>query len=145
MHIQTCGGDNHVALAPGEDELALLVACCKVAGAEPAFIRRTCLRPSFTPFCLGDRFAADEDFAVVRHADFTAGKRLADAAACGVERMVQCDQRGGFRHAVALDEREAEPRPELLQIGRERGASAHERPELPPEEAMLPAEVPPAL
>ncbi len=59
--------------------------------------------------------------------------------------MVEGDERGGFGHAVALNDHVAETRPEEFEIGREGGAAGDERPELPAGEVMDAAEAEEAL
>jgi hypothetical protein len=71
----------------------------------------------------GDGSAADQDFAVGAELDLAAGHRLADGAAGDVEGMVEGDQSGGLRHAVTLDEDEAEGVPELFEGAGQRAAA----------------------
>ena len=94
---------------------------------------------------LGDHGAAHEHFAVGAELHFAAGERLADGAAGHVERMIERDERGGFGHAVALHEHEAERVPELLERPGSAPPPEIERPELEAELAMHAAEAPPAL
>ena len=58
--------------------------------------------------------------------------------------MVQRDDRRGFGQAVALDDDEAEPLPELLERGGERRGADDERPELHAEHPVDAAVAPPA-
>ncbi len=62
----------------------------------------------------GDHGAADEDFAVGLKLDLATGEGFAHGAASYFEGVVEGDEGGGFGHAVALHEDEAEGVPELL-------------------------------
>ena len=58
--------------------------------------------------------------------------------------MVQRDERRGLGQAVALNDDEAQPPPELFGLGIERSAAGDEGPELPSELVVDSAEAPPA-
>ena len=65
MHVEPCRSDDEIALAPGEDELTLGIACGEIAGMQPAFVRVARLRLSCTPLGVRDGVAADEDLSVL--------------------------------------------------------------------------------
>ena len=144
MHVEPGGGHDDVALAAGEHQLAFRIAGRKIASAQPTLVCSACLGLSSAPFGFGDGATAYQDLAVLSDLHLAPGERLANAAPRSVEGMIQGDERGGLGHAIALNEREAEAGPELLQIFRQGSAAADEGPELPAEEAMLAAEAPPA-
>src|SRR5882724_1415612 len=100
MHVETGGGHDEIALATGEDQLTRRIAGGKVAGMQPALLGGACLGLSGTPFSVGDGLATYQDLAIVGDANLAPGKRLADAAACGVEGMIERDERGGLGHPV---------------------------------------------
>ena len=61
-----------------------------------------------------------------------------------LERMIETDQRRGFRESVSLDHSKPESAPELLVIIIKSGAAADDRPKLPPESGVNAAKSPPA-
>src|SRR5262249_2814066 len=73
-----------------------------------------------------------------------AGKDPADGAAGGTKRVVQADERSGFRHAVTLNDRVTEPLPKCLYFFRQRGAARDDSPKFPAEAGANATESPPA-
>ena len=84
----------------------------------------------------GHVLAADEDLAVLGDLHFDAGDRLADRPRERVKRVIERDDRRGLGEAVALDDHEAEPPPERLELGIERRRADDDRPELEAEHAV---------
>ncbi len=92
----------------------------------------------------GDGSAADQNLAIRTELDFAARKRLADGSLRYVKRVVERDEGGGFRHAVALDDDKTDRIPEFFQRGRQRSAAADNGPELESERRMNITKAPPA-
>src|ERR1700731_3591439 len=61
-----------------------------------------------------------------------------------MERMIQTDERSGFRHAISLNRRISETVPEGFHVLRQRGSSGDEGPELPAKTRADAPETPPA-
>ena len=141
MQVESGSGDDDFTFAAQEAQLAGglglgQIACCKpLAGAR--------MQRAAGPGGVGDGGAADHHLAVGAELYLAAGERLADGSLGYVERMVEGDQGGGFRHAVTLNDDQAECVPESLKRGRQRAAAGDERPELEAEGAMDIAEAPP--
>ena len=62
-----------------------------------------------------DVLATHENLAIIGDLDLHAADRGADRSGVGLERMIERDDRRRFSQAVALDDDEAEPLPEILQ------------------------------
>ena len=105
-------------LRPRKRRSPAWVSFGEVAGGEPLAFAG--LHAAALPGGGGEHVAADEDLAVVADADFAAGEGFADGALADVEGVVEGDERGGFGHAVALDEGEAEAVPEGFEVGWQR-------------------------
>jgi hypothetical protein len=143
MDIEARRRDDHLALASDEAEFSLIVLLGQVAGGEP--VRFVAVQCALLPGGAGDHIATDENLAFVGDADIASGKNFANGSLARLEGMVERDERGRLRHAVALNQREAERVPEILELGGQRSAAADERPEFVTEKAMNPAKSPPAL
>ena len=116
VDVQAGGGDDDIALAAEEAELAGWRLRSRGRRWRATRFRAGAWRR--VPCGAGEHVAADEDLAVVAEADFAAGEGFADGAAADVEGMVEGDEGGGLGHAVALDEGEAEAVPEGFELGR---------------------------
>ena len=112
MNIDARAGDDDFALAAQEAQLAGGLGLGQIAGGEPLVFALPQL--AARPGGAGDHGAAHQHFAVRADLHFTPGERLADRALRHFERMIERDERGGFGHAVALHDDEAERVPELL-------------------------------
>src|SRR4030095_6158905 len=137
-HIEAVGRDDHFLLAALDEQPSLFVTFPDVAGVEPAFAVEHAVSRAlgFRLWALvgdvvagGDVFAADENLAVVGDAYLDALNRRADRALARLERVIERDDRRGLGESVALDDREAKPAPELLDIWRQRRRTDHEGPE----------------
>ena len=143
VDVEAAGGDDGVALATEEAEVAVLGSVRRGRRWRATRLRGVAL--AALPGGGGDHVAADEDLAGVAEADLAAGEGFADGAFADAEGVVEGDERGGFGHAVALDEGEAELIPEALQLVWQGGSAGDDGPELQSEELMNLAEAPPAF
>ena len=136
-------GDNHIPLAPAG-----------IAGRPPHSsppgrpwpatrprARASCPPCQVAPESISPRTSTSPSSAI-----FTSrpGSGRPTVPARDVERMVQRHQRGRLGHAIALDQRKAQPVPESLQLCRQRRAARDDRPELPAQRTVHPPEHPPA-
>src|SRR5882672_728882 len=96
------------------------------------------------PISAGYAAAAYEDLAVIGEFEFASGQDFADRAAAGLKRMIQADQRRGFRQPVSLDHGISQSMPEFFGIAIEGRAAADHGPKLPSKLAANVAERPPA-
>src|SRR5262249_34656375 len=131
-------------LAPANEQLTVGPELADVAGVEPAVLERARGLLLGAEVAFGDVLAAHEDLAVVGDLDLHAGDCLADRAAPGAERLVQRDDRCGFRQAIPLNHRDPALAPVRLELCVERRRADDEGPELPTEHAMDAAMAPPS-
>jgi hypothetical protein len=130
------------ALAAQEAQLAGRLGLGQVAGRQP--LRSARMERAAGPCGGRDGRSTDQHFAVIAELDLAAGKRLADGSLRDVEGMVERDEGGGFGHAVALHDDQANGIPECLDRLRQRAPAGDERPELEAQGAVHVAEAPPA-
>ena len=128
MQIEARGGDDDFAFAAEKLEFAGGLCTCQIAGCQP--LVRAGMQSAAGPCGGGDGSAANQNLAIGTELDFPARERLADGSLRDVERMVERDEGGSFRHAVALDEDEADCIPEFFQRAGKRSAAADDGPEL---------------
>ena len=114
--VEPFGGDDHLFLAPLDEETARCVLLPDVSGVQPPFgIERACDPAEVSR---GEVLATHQDLAVVPNADVDSADRGTDRSLARPERMIERDDRCGFRQAIPLNDGEAEAAPELLQIRR---------------------------
>ena len=142
--VQPLGRDDHFFLAAADEQLAVGADLADVAGVEPAVLERLRGFGGGVEVALRDVLSPHQDLAIVGHLHLDAGDRLANRAALRAERMVERHDRCGLGQPVALDDREPEVAPPLLEVAIERGGPDHERPELRAEQAMCITVMPPA-
>ena len=115
INIETAGGDDDIFLAATEVEVAIGVDGSEISGGEPlGFLM---LHLAVLPGGIGDGFAAHKDFAFIAETDLSAGQDLADGSFRCAERVIEADEGGGLRHAIALNDDETETAPELFADG----------------------------
>src|SRR5205085_11815686 len=117
-------------LAAFEVEIARRVHLTYVARAQPAFVGRYRLHVA-APVTGRDVVAAHENFARLVELHLLAGHRLAYRAAPDLERVIDADERGRFRHPIALHNGIAEPLPEQLALRIQGRAARDKGPEFP--------------
>jgi len=100
------------------------------------------LQRAFLPVTTGNVFAAHQNLAIVREMKFAARQNFSDGTCSRAKRMIEADERGGLRHAVALHHRVAEALEEILRFRGKRGSAGNEGPEFPAETPMNAAEHP---
>ena len=142
--VQPLGRDDHFLLAAADEHLAVGADLADVAGVEPPVLERLRGFGGGVEVALRDVLSPHQDLAIVGHLHLDAGDRLANRAALRAERMVERHDRCGLGQPVALDDREPEVAPPLLEVAIERGGPDHERPELRAEQAMCITVMPPA-
>ena len=97
------GGLEQFLLAVGDVEESVVIETGDVAGAEEAVgVEAFRIRGRLVPVADKDRWAADEEFAIVGKFELDVGKRLADGAHAVDHGIVEGDDRRGFCEAVAL-------------------------------------------
>src|SRR5271168_3553922 len=141
MHIHASAGDDDIAFAANESKAAVFGFFSEVAGSEPlafALVHRSAL-----PRGVGQHVSADEDFAFIAETNFAARESSTDGSFCDFEGVVEGYERSGLDHTVALDERDADGVPEVLQLLWQCRATGDDGPELPSEGAVDLAESPP--
>src|SRR5580658_8231976 len=124
--------------------MALLIGFGHVSGVQPSVGFGNRFRLILLSIGLRDVFSAHQDFALLINANFHAREDFADGAFCGVERMIQTDERSGFGHAVSLNYGVAEAVPEGFHLFRQSGTAGDESPKFPTETRMDSPESPPA-
>src|SRR5437773_4518321 len=108
--------DDDFVPPPLKVKVGLLVHLTNVSGAKPAFVCGCCLH-IIAPVSRRNIFAAHEDFAVFGQLHLLPAHDPANRAAPQLEWMIDADEPGGFGHAVALNQRKAEPPPKLFGLG----------------------------
>ena len=141
MDVHPRAGHNHVSLAPQKSQFARRVLLRQVAGGQPLALARA--HPSASPRRPAEHLAAHQDLALAGDLHLASRQWLPDRPRRNVEGMVQRYQRGGLRHAVALDQRKSQPVPEGFQVGWQRRSARDHRPELPSQRAVYAAKDPP--
>src|SRR5216684_3577639 len=144
MDIETSRRNDDVFLAATKTQIAFSIEFAQVARAQPASLlsRPDC---SLFPIAAGDIVAPDEDFAILGELELTARQNLADRALRRAKRVIQADQGGGLRHAVALNNGVAHALEKILSFIRESCAAGNQRPEFPAKAAVDAAKHPGAL
>src|SRR5205823_10971614 len=141
-------------LAALDENASLLVAFPDVASVKPAFRVEDAVVLGFGLWDLGfgifvvaarHVLAAHENLAVVCNTHFDAFDRCADRSLACLERVIERDDRRGFREAIALNNGEADAPPELLEVRRQRCRANDKGPELQAERRVdAPVPPPPA-
>ena len=114
-HVQPVGRDDHLLLAPADEQPSLRVHLADVARPEPSVLERVCGRTIRVEVALRHVLPANEDLAVGCNLHLDTGNRLADRSAAGAEGVIERDDGRGFGEAVALHDHEAEPAPEFFE------------------------------
>lgn len=114
-----------------------------IAGVQPSFAKRLGRLGRGTEIARADIRPAHQNLPVGGDSDFDPGNRSSDRAGPDMKRVVEADDRRGFRQPVALHDGVAEAAPECLQIGRQRRASGNHTTEFPAEQSVHLAETPP--
>ena len=162
-HVEPLGRHDHFLLAALDENAPLVVTLSYIAGMEPAVTvehggirdRGSGIGLGFGAWDLGCRIclvisarhvlAAHENLAVVCNAHFDAFDRCADRSLACLERVIERDDRRGFREAIALNNGEADAPPELLEVRRQRCRANDKGPELQAERRVdAPVPPPPA-
>src|ERR1043165_1401736 len=118
--------DDEVALPPAQGDVAVVRALREVAGAEPAVDERGRRRLRLAPVRGEERRALDEELAAIAPRG-GAGEREADGAGPPLADVRIADRHEGLGHAVALEDRVAEERAELLEdVRRQRRGAGDE-------------------
>ena len=132
-HIEAVGRDDHFLLAALDEQTPLCVALADVPCMEPPLTIENAIRfgrwelgvvgrrelgvGSFGYVVAGrDVFAAHQNLAIVGNSDLDTLNGRPDRALARLERVIERDDRRGLGESVALDDREAKPAPELLDI-----------------------------
>src|SRR5208337_1237256 len=133
-----------VLLAALEIKIPFGIKLAEIASAKPSFVIQHRLQFLTLPVAGGNVGPAHQDFASLIQLDLAPLQHLSDRAPAGVKWMVQRDQRSRLRQAVALNDDETQPAPELLGFRVERRSAGDEGPELPSELIVDSPEAPPA-
>jgi len=128
VQVQPRGRHNHLALAAQKTQLARRLGLRQIACGEPLIGTR--MQRPCRPGSMRNGRPAHQHFAIRPQLYLASGKWLADGSPGHVEGMVECDQRRGLCHAVALHHNQANRIPEILKRSGERAASGDQRPEL---------------
>ena len=141
INIHPRGGDDDAFLSSLEIQVAFGVERSDIAGAEPSGAAGG---PQLTalPVAGGDAVSAHQDFAAFAKLDFAPRENLSDGALPDAERVIDADERSGFRQPVSLNHGIAHAAEKGFRPGGKRRAPREKCPELPSELAVDAAEFP---
>ena len=119
------------------------IEAADVTGVKPAVPERSArfIRRIEVPTC--HVFATNEDLPVLRDSNLDAGEWFPYRSARGPKRVVERDDRRGFRQSITLDDQEAEAPEESLDLRIERCRANYDRPELVTEQLVHAPVTPP--
>src|SRR5579859_1632177 len=143
VNIQAGRSDDDVFTPALEIQVASPVRVRYISRSEPSVGFGYGQRLPILPVGCRHVFAAHQNFAIPVNPHFHARKHFADGALGGAERVIQADERCGFRHPVSLDDGVSQSSPERLGLLGKRSASRDESPEFPAKSRVNLAEAPP--
>src|SRR5579862_1069794 len=143
INVQTLGGDDHLLLAALVIQAAFGVHLADIAGVQPAVFDTA--RDRSAHVFSDHAFAAYQNFAIGRDANFLAGYGFADRSAARAKRMIERYDRAGFGEPIALDHEKTQTSPERLDACGHFSAADNHGPEFVTQRAMDMAIAPPAF